>query len=296
MTANEQTPAKAVVLLSTKSSGSSVVQDVLASTGRIRHVEHTRHQQHETLFWTKAASVLGRPQRDMLDSEVPIPPERARQDLIRLLADNTDDLPSDMPSDDDGLVFEGWRRLVEAHRPVFFEKSPHHLVQRPCLALLVEAMERVPSIEMQLVGLVRHPMDTLYSAYRRWRTPPEALQFEWAEAYRNLQWLSSTRPDHVQVIRYEDVVADPGVLAPVTRFCGVDDARLDAGRLHAGSIGAWRTDGRFGFTPDRSVVELAGEFGYDPASMTNEPSRTWPVRRRVERVVVRTGRRIMGVR
>ena len=119
-----------------------------------------RHEQNETLYWTKAASVLGLAQRDMLDSEVPIPAARARADLRTLILENTPP-PHSLPDDDRDLVFEGWRLLCHAHRPVFLEKSPHHLVHWSNLELLLEAVERLTDVDFLFVGPraspTRHP-------------------------------------------------------------------------------------------------------------------------------------------
>ena len=74
-----------VVILSTKSAGSSALQNLICECTDGKHVEHTRHVQHETLYWTKAASILGRKQLRIPDSEVPIPARKALHDLRALL-------------------------------------------------------------------------------------------------------------------------------------------------------------------------------------------------------------------
>ena len=79
---------KNIILLSEKSSGSSACQNLLARFTNIRHVAQTRHFENETLYWTKAASILGKSQIKMVDSEVPIDPVKAKSDLISLLRDN----------------------------------------------------------------------------------------------------------------------------------------------------------------------------------------------------------------
>ena len=104
---------QSIIILSEKSSGSSACQDLLSEFADIRHVSRTRHFENETLYWTKAASILGRRQRKMVDSEVPIPPERARSDLIELLRDNLDDYQP--PDSDEKLIMDGWRRLCRQH-------------------------------------------------------------------------------------------------------------------------------------------------------------------------------------
>jgi len=47
-----------IAILSEKSSGSSVLQRLIASFARRKTREATRHNEDETLYWTKAASIL----------------------------------------------------------------------------------------------------------------------------------------------------------------------------------------------------------------------------------------------
>ena len=114
------TDCKSIIILSDKSSGSSACQNLLSEFADIRHVAQTRHFENETLYWTKAASLLGRPQRKMVDSEVPIAKEEARSQLIELLKENLDGF--DLPPDDHTLVMEGWARLCRQYAPIFVEK------------------------------------------------------------------------------------------------------------------------------------------------------------------------------
>jgi len=266
---------RAVLILSTKSAGSSALLRVLTAYTPARHVEWTRHYENETLFWVKAASVLGRKQVPIADSEVPIPRAKARRDLEKLLARN---LGADaVPSSDEELVFDGWRSLCHAYAPVFVEKSPHHLHQWSALELIAEAMERCPDIPHLLVGVVRHPMDTLYSMWRRWRGVPEQVQYEWMTAMMNLLRLERVMGDRVVRVRYEDLVSEPGVLEPVFSFIG-GDLPSDIG-LHARSLAKWKHDERFGFQLAPEVRALAEGLGYTPESMDNDTSPLWPVSR-----------------
>ena len=118
---------KCIIILSSKSCGSSACQNLLAKLANIRHVEKTRHFENETLYWTKAASILNLSQVKMLDSEVPIGPSKAKKDLVDLLRDNVGDVPGQLI--DKEFIFQGWRMLCEHYYPVFIEKSPHHLNQ-----------------------------------------------------------------------------------------------------------------------------------------------------------------------
>lgn len=266
--------SKSILILSNKSSGSSAVQRLLAQAAHLKCVEKTRHYENESLYWVKAASILKRPQQNMLDSEVPIPQAAARQDLIQLLSDN---LPNYTPPNDDRtLIFEGWRHLCDRYEPVFLEKSPHHLLQWSALELIVECMERLENqVDFLLVGLVRNPLDTLYSAFRRWKTPPEALQYEWLKAYSNLRLLAEQVGDRLVIVRYEDLATSLAPLDPVFKFCGTPPAP-DARCLNRKSLLKWQEDPYFAFLLAPEVIELAQDYGYTTAQLTNSPWRFWP--------------------
>lgn len=277
---------KCVIVLSTKSSGSSAIQRLIGSLAGARHVRHTRHRESETLYWTKAASVLGRPQIKMLDSEVPIPARRARRELVSFLRKNTHDFR--IPADPRDMIFLGWEQLCESHRPVFLEKSPHHLVQWSALELMLECEERLDSTEFLYIGLIRNPMDVLYSAWSRWRTFPEEAQFEWELAYRNLQRLREQLKDRLVVVRYEDMVSDLDALDPVIRFVGATRDQVPADYLHARSISKWKDDRDYGFKLAPSVREMARAFGYTAAEIHNPENPGWGTFRTRARRAYRT--------
>jgi len=264
---------KCVVVLSTKSSGSSAIQRLLAALSCSRRVRYTRHGENETLYWTKAASALGLPQIKMLDSEVPIAPRRARRELLAFLRKNTGE--SRRTQDTRQWVFDGWERLCQTHRPVFLEKSPHHLVQWAALELMLDCDVSLSSTEFLYVGLVRNPMDALYSAWSRWRTFPEYAQFEWELAYRNLEGLRARLGERLVVVRYEDIVQDLASLAPVIEFVGAGQDELPTDFLHARSVNKRRDDPRYGFQLALSVRELASTFGYDEVDLEHREVQGW---------------------
>ncbi len=273
--------SKCVIILSTKSSGSTALQQFLASSSGARTVRHTRHFESETLYWTKAASVLGLPQLSMPDSEVPLPPGRARRELVAFLNANISGYRA--PESDDELVFGGWAQLCRAHAPALLEKSPHHLYQRSALELLLESFRRTPELEVRVLGLVRHPMSAIYSAWRRWRTLPEVQEQVWLTSYRNLPTLQEPLGDRFSIIRYEDFVTEPAVLGPTLEFLKVPASSAGLRNLHSASLERWRQDPHFGFRPSAELVALAETFGYDPDSLTNRSRPLWPVRKHVLR-------------
>ena len=91
--------------------------------------------------------------------------------------------------------------------PVFVEKSPHHLHQWAALDLLLEAVRLLPETDFRFVGLVRSPMDVLYSMWRRWRTDPEYFQHHWRLAYENLLRFKQHADGQLLMVRYEDLAA-----------------------------------------------------------------------------------------
>ncbi len=266
--------SKNIIILSGKSSGSSACLALLSKFAAIRHVEKTRHFEHETLYWVKAASILGRPQIKLADSEVPIKSRTARKDLVKLLSDNLDGYLA--PSDDSELIFNGWKSLCLKYAPVFIEKSPHHLYQRSALELIVECMERLTEVDFLLIGLVRNPMDVIYSAFMRWKTPPEILEREWITAYKNLNKLKRRLGPKLAIIRYEDMVTSLDSLEPVFNFCHLRMQDADHHHFHKQSIHRWKKDKFYGFNLSDDGLKLADFYGYDVKELLNTQERLWP--------------------
>ena len=216
---------KNIIILSEKSSGSSACQNLLAKFANIQHISKTRHFQNETLYWTKAASILEKPQFDMVDSEVPISSEKAKDEWITLLRDNLDGYVP--PNHSKELIIEGWRLLCKKYSPIFLEKSPHHLCQWSAIELIIECINVVDDVDFLLIGLVRNPMDTIYSQYKRWKSPPEKVEEQWVVAYQNLLKLKDKLGDRLVIVRYEDIISSLEYLEPVFNFCEVKATSSD---------------------------------------------------------------------
>lgn len=271
---------KCVVILSARSSGSSALQNLLTGGGRARHVERTPHHENETLFWLKAAAVLNRPQVKMADSRLPLTADEARADLRALLRDNIG--PHYTPPDqDEALVFDGWRDLCRHYAPIFIEKSPHHLHQWSALDLLVESMSRTPGVDLFFVALARNPLDTFYSMWTRWRGLPDQNQRDWLRAYRNLLRFQERVGDRLLIVRYEEMVRDPGCLAPLYRFMG--EPAPPADYMHRESVGKWRGRRDFGFRLSDEATALAERYGYRRSELENRGSLAWPLQSRARR-------------
>lgn len=248
-----------VMVLSDKSSGSTLLQRMLVSNEAASHVTWTSHNMHETLFWSKAAALLREDATPFRYSRyLPVSKAVARRDLADLLEHNT----GETFDDDESLVVDGWATLCEQFAPVFVEKSPHHLHSRPALSLMVDVRQRLDPITFRWIGLVRHPLDTVYSMWRRWQLPPAATEREWVRAYTNLLWFEELVGDAIQIVRYEDLVADVATVERVFRFAGLEPG--DAASLaHQNSLGRPTRDTRFGFRLSHEAAAVATEFGYD---------------------------------
>lgn len=274
---------KCLIILSYKSSGSSSLQQFLTKFTQAKHISKTRHYENETLYWTKAASVLNLKQIKMLDSEVPIPKQKARIDLINLLKENLGSY--EIPEDDYKLIFEGWELLCQKFGPVFIEKSPHHLCQWSALGLIAETPKRLPKIDFCIIGLIRNPMDTLYSAWKRWKISPEKCQHEWLLAYRNLIKFKDIYPGNFHIIRYEDMIEDLNCLRPILDFISADMTDNLKSFFHSKSLAKWKEDRLFGFNLAPEIKQFASTYGYRFDEMSNEVSSLWPLYRNASRQI-----------
>ena len=284
--------AKCIIILSEKSSGSSACQNLLTKFPEIRHVSKTSYFESETLYWTLAASVLGRPQTKMVDSKVPFERDTARTALVALLKDNLDEFIP--PDSDHELILDGWRFLCKKYSPIFLEKSPHHLCQWSALELIVDCMRELAEVDFLLIGLVRNPLDTIYSQDNRWRSLPEKVQEQWITAYQNLLRLKDIIGNQLVIVRYEDMVSSYQCLEPVFKFCDVAAENADPAYLHLNSSQKWRRDPLFGFSLSGEAVELAEKYGYKQSELINETSSFSPVVRGLTRISYLAVRSIKG--
>ncbi|OZC03426.1 hypothetical protein BSZ36_10805 [Rubricoccus marinus] len=231
--------------------------------------------EEETLYWMKAAAVLEMEQPAMRYSrDVPYTRSRARAELEYLLRENVPGFS--IPSDHEALVLDGWRALCEAYAPALFEKSPHHLHSRSALSLMRRASCELSDVEFRFVGLVRNPVDTLYSMWSRWRYVPEVREREWVRAYGNLLRFKDDMGDSLRVVRYEDIASDPAELDSLVAFALGVGQEPDS-RLHTRSVQKWREDSRFGYQPSEAVLRMGERFGYDRPSMINPPRAGWAI-------------------
>lgn len=259
-----------VLLLSDKSSGSTALQYELLRHPSVKAVGYTMHNDHETLFWVKAAVLLGQEPVDFVEGRLPVRVAEARRDLLALLRENVPGWTP--PPHDEDLVFDGWRALCETHAPVFFEKSPHHLNSWAATSLLLR-YALTTDHDVRVIGLVRNPLAVLYSAWTRWLTPPRQRQAYWLRTYRNLLAVEALLgSDRVRMVRYEDLIADPvDELRAVTDWLGLaPEASVGTG-LHARSAQKWTADEGFDLDLDPAVRAIAQRFGYSDEELHNPP-------------------------
>lgn len=241
-------------------------------------VPHTRHSENETLFWTKAASVLGLPQVGMPNSEVPLSRNAASRDLKHFMAEN---LPGfDRPLNSEADFFAAWTALACHYGPILLEKSPHHLYQPSVVELLERFADAAKGTEVRFIGLVRNPPDTLYSSWRRFGIAPHVEEAHWIRAYRTLRDFERRRPDLVTVLRYEDLVDSDAQLARVIGDRPITPSTAwPASDLHGWSLQKWRRDESYGFSPSAEAIDLAIQYGYSEDELLNPNAGPWFLRR-----------------
>lgn len=279
-----------VISLSDFCSGSTALQSELTKSPSIK-----RSKAVETQYWCKAAAILGMPQKNIMSSILPMAGDLARKELISFLSDN---LPHySVPNDDEMLIFDGWHQLCTHHSPFFFEKSPHHLHYWSALQLIQQATQRLNDVQFKFIGLIRNPLDTIYSRWRQWRNNPYKAQRLWFTAYKNLLRFKALVGDRILVCKYEDLVADPQQVTTLFQFLGTDPPSNWKSALHDRSIGRWKEDAQFGFHLDDSVIQFAESLGYDPKEMRGSGHSSWPIYWRIAKAKFRlrqATKRIIG--
>jgi hypothetical protein len=259
-----------VMLLSDFCSGSSALQSELTRSPEINRVVAL-----ETQYWCKAAAMLGMPQPEIMSSTLPMGSDVAKRELIDFLSDNLADYSP--PKDDEEMVFEGWQRLCNNYSPFFFEKSPHHLHYWSALQLIHQCMERLGQVEFKFIGLVRNPLDTIYSRWRRWRNDPYKAQWLWYSAYNNLLRFKELVGERLIIHKYEDLVRNESALFTIFAFLEAQPPPKGKIALHAGSIERWRKDLHFAFQLDPTIIKLGESLGYNIDEMQGRKHLAWPL-------------------
>lgn len=266
-----------VYVLSEKSSGSSFLFRSLNDALGITTYPKTKHFESETLYWTKAASLLDKPQLSMLASAVPYDKERARSELTEFLTDN---LPASVTfNSDEELVFNGWYELIKKFGPVFIEKSPHHLLQWSALSLMLEFEQRFrDKVNCHYVCIARNPKDVFLSQFRRWNVDISQLENQWINTYMNWQRLNgiSSSSSNKIFTKYEDLVADrQSVISLICHAVQVKPTRKGEEKVKR-SKSSKQSDA-FGYALSPSVINLAKSMGYSNDELLQTTSLRWTV-------------------
>ena len=265
---------KAIFILSDKSSGSSILFKELAGHAAIKIIDYTRHGENETLFWNKVATILGYVQNNMRYSELPLSRRRAKKDVLEFVENNGLGKNHNFEKKDE--LFAIWKEFCQKKMPVLIEKSPHHLHHWSALALILQFKEQNPDVDVKFIGLIRNPMDTLYSMWDRWKVPPEQQQYEWMRAYTNLERLEKICDQDIFIVKYEDIVGSQSALKQVCEFIGVEWNEGIGDSLHRSSLKKWERDKRYGFNLASNVRQYANNLGYNDNDLINKRTILWP--------------------
>jgi hypothetical protein len=276
-----------VILLSDKRSGSTMFQRELCKHPDIQTVAYSPHSYLETHHWLKGAVLLGMAPETFIGGKVYSgygSPANARTYLIDCVKRNVPEFQ--IPRDDRALVFEGWEALCNQFaQPVFFEKSPQILSQWAALSLLLEWMHQT-NFKVKIIGLTRNPLSVQYSAFQLFHTDPVKRQFSWLEAQKNMLAFRGLVPKgSFYHVRYEDVIEHPqATFASVCKFIGVPALPEIGASVHSESLTKWKDDPYFTLKLDLVVKQMAIEFGYTSADLTdsNKTPPPWVVRIRRE--------------
>lgn len=244
-----------IIILSSKSSGSSALQNYFLLNHQYKAAAYTPHHENETLYWSKVASVLELPQIKMYRSQVPFSKKEALNSLNDFLHSNGLDTCGDPNKD---FFFKRYLDLVRNNDFRFIEKSPHHLFNESNLQLIEEFVkEYSDKVEVKIIGLVRHPQAVLYSAWKRWGFIPVEFEREWYTSYHNLlHWQNKL---NIEVIKYEDLVQGD---VDLEKLLMITTESLCKFNFKGDAVDKWSHDPTYGHRLSDSTINLAKKFGY----------------------------------
>lgn len=250
-----------ILLLSDKSSGSTIFQYELLKHPEISGAKYTSHNDHETLFWVKAAVLLGRPKSEFFNSEYPFHKGYARKSIIDIVTKNVDGF--EVPEDDEKLIQSGWEALTQAHQPIFFEKSPHHLNHWASTRLIIDYVNKNPNVKV--IGLTRNPLSVIYSTMSRWFVNPIERQYKWDYTYQNLIKAQQLIPkEQFHLVNYEDLIQKGQIVyKDLCEYLKIDYHSEMGKGVHQKSKEKWKHDESFEIPLDNGVKMTAAYFGYE---------------------------------
>ena len=267
-----------IILLSTKSSGSTAIQQYVTTNFNAKTIENTPHHENETLFWTKASSAVGLSQEKLHRSIVPYSLSAGRDQLNSLLKINGIEFVFKDWSKKE--IFQAYYELIKKNKPIFFEKSPHHLRNFNNLELIFDCKEYLKEkVDFIIICLIRNPMDTIYSVWKRWHYDCSAFEDEWFNSYQNLKKLCNKMPESISIFQYEKLINNSTPLNDLLNQYGILRTNQNQNfHLHRRSIQKWKKNSIFSHQLSSKTIELAKSFGYEEKDlMPNRYSLQWPL-------------------
>jgi sulfotransferase family protein len=252
---------KNIILLSDKSSGSTILQKELLKHPDINAVNYTMHNEHETLFWLKAARILNYHKSEFFECRFPFKFSSSLNSVKGLIKKN--DLGTDFNIENKEDIFRIWESFIAKYCPVFFEKSPHHLNHWASTSLIIDFALKHPD-EVKIIGLVRNPLAVTYSTMKRWTSNPDWRLYKWAYTYRNLMQAEVLLPrEGYRRVSYEDMISNPGkTFQDICDFIEVPYVPEIGSDIHTKSANKFANDENFTPIIQASVKLVAEYFGY----------------------------------
>lgn len=248
-----------LLLLSDKSSGSTILEYELLKHSKIEHVKYTSHQDHETLYWLKAAVLLKKSKYLFFGGKYPFPVSYAKTSIAKFLKYNGVETKKIESIDDINL---GWSKLSKKKNKILFEKSPHHLNHRASIYIIADYVNK--NKDVKVIGLVRDPRSVIHSTLKRWYANPYNRQYKWLYSYENLFLFESLISNKNQLIkiRYEDLIVNPKrILKKVLNHIDIDWEEGIGDGIHQNSKEKWKSN-NFDFQLSNEVIQLSKLFGY----------------------------------
>jgi hypothetical protein len=258
---------KHIIILSSKSSGSTALQNYLKKNFSYKTIPYTIHQEEETLYWTKVGSILQLPQKHMYRSVVPISREMAVDQLnIFFEKNNLIGVTCDLNTTEREFQ-EYYYRLISSIGNKIIEKSPHHLFNESNLNLMQNFIVNYQDkIDFQILGLIRHPHAVIFSAWNRWKYIPSKFEEEWYCSYKNL--LDFQKSLNIKFIEYEKLVNGE---IDVEKVIGeVKDA--NDYEFRKSSVTKWKNK-IYGHKLNSNTIFLSEKFNY--SDFENKSSLVW---------------------
>lgn len=227
---------------------------------QLQAVRFTTHNEHETLYWLKAAVILGLKTDWFYGKKKPFPKYYAKNAIRQLLRGNGIK-PGKLNTRDD--IYRSWIQLEEKCGPHFLEKSPHHLNHFASTRLITEYILNAGD-NSKVIGLIRHPGAVVYSTLQRWYVNPAARIDKWCYTYDNLKYLQAQLPEsRFSLVRYEDMIENTE--ATFRRLCDFIQLPYDrkmGADIHARSADKWKEDASFSIPLSEKAIRLMKHFGY----------------------------------